>query len=303
MPADRARPALPEGDVTFLFTDIEGSTRLLERFGDRLTSAMALHHELLTDAVATHGGVVFETVGDAVYAAFPRPLGGVQAAAAAHRAMAAQDWGDLGAVRVRIAVHRGEVERRGAHYLGPALFRAARILALAHGGQTLVSAAIAGPVAGDLPPDLGLRALGRHRLRDLVEPEEVWQVTGDGLLDGFPPLRAVDARTDVLPRPVSSLVGRTVELAGVEAALAGSRLVTLVATGGTGKSRLAIEVGQSGPRAVPGWRGVRGPVPDPCGPRDPRRPRRGARPAADRRRAIRRDARALGGGARAAAHP
>lgn len=232
---------LPDGDVTFLFTDIEGSTRLLERFGPRLTEAMAVHHDLVGAVIADHGGVVFETVGDAVYAAFRDPIDGVLAAADAQRAMGAQAWADLGEVRIRVAVHQGRVERRGAHYLGPALFRAARILALGHGGQVLLSDAIVDGCAGRLPRDLDARPMGRHRLKDLVDAESVWQLTGEGLIDGFPPLRAVDARVDVLPRSPSSFVGRAGELARVAFALEGARLVTLVGPGGTGKTRLAVE--------------------------------------------------------------
>jgi predicted ATPase/class 3 adenylate cyclase len=253
---------LPEGTVNFLFSDVEGSTRLLERFGDRLTAALVAHHELLARAVAEEDGVVFETVGDAVYAAFAEPLACARAAVAAQRAMLTYDWGALGDVRIRIALHRGPVERRGAHYVGPPLFRAARLLGLAHGGQTLVSgdmadalaagalaagapaadALAAGAPVGTLPAGLTVRDLGRHRLKDLVEAELVHQLDAPGLPSTFPPLRSSGARFDNLPRPASTFVGRERELAEVASALETGRLVSLLGPGGSGKTRLALEV-------------------------------------------------------------
>jgi predicted ATPase len=236
---------LPEGDVAFLFSDIEGSTRLLERFGAHLTTAMGAHHDLLTSPVQAHDGVVFETVGDAVYAAFSDPMDAALAAAACHRAMATTDWGELGDVRVRIALHRGPVELRGDHYISPALFRTARIQALGHGGQTLVSDEMARSIADGLPEDLTLRSLGRHRLKDLVDAEVVHQLDAIDLPATFPPLRAVDARIDTLPRSLSSFLGREEDVAAIGAALRTGRLVTLTGPGGTGKTRLAIEAARA----------------------------------------------------------
>src|SRR5262245_3261900 len=130
---------LPEGRVTFLFTDVEGSTRLLERHPADYGRLIARHHELLERAVESHGGVVFETIGDAVYAAFAEPAEAVRAAADAQLTLAAEDWTPLEPIRVRMGLHTGEVERRGAHYFGPALYRCARLMATAHGDQVVLS--------------------------------------------------------------------------------------------------------------------------------------------------------------------
>ena len=240
-PASPAAPR-PEGIVSFLFTDIEGSTRLLERFGDRLTAALTEHHELLARAVEANGGGVFETVGDAVYAAFADPAACACAAVAIQAAMLAHDWGPLGDVRVRVALHRGSVERRGTHYVGPPLFRTARILALAHGGQTLMSGEMATALASASLPDVSLRDLGRHRLKDLVDAEQVHQLDAPGLPATFPPLRSVASRFDNVPRPTSTFVGREQEIEQVTSALAAGRLVSVLGPGGSGKTRLAMEV-------------------------------------------------------------
>jgi hypothetical protein len=196
---------------------------------------------------------VFETVGDAVYAAFADPAACACAALAAQRAMLTHDWGPLGDVRIRIALHRGPVERHGAHYVGPPLFRAARLLALAHGGQTLLSGDLAAALVGrapatalnaaGLPPDLVVRDLGRHRLKDLVEAERVHQLDAPGLPSTFPPLRSVASRSDNLPRPTSAFIGREREIEEIASALAAGRLVSLVGPGGSGKTRLALEAG------------------------------------------------------------
>jgi predicted ATPase len=195
------------------------------------------HHDLMAAAVTDHRGVVFETVGDAVYAAFAHPADGVRAAIVAQRAMQTEPWGDLGDVRVRIAVHLGPVERRGAHYVGPALYRASRVLALGHGGQTLVSAELADAVAGI--DGFTLRPMGRHRLKDLTDPEPVFQVDADGLPSSFPPLRSMDARLDGIPRSPAPLVGRSADVAELVDLLGRERLVTLVGPGGIGKTRFA----------------------------------------------------------------
>ena len=233
---------LPSGTVSFLFTDVEGSTRLLERFGPRLTAAMTRHHVLLAEVIAANTGVVFETVGDAVYGAFAHPADAVAAAVAAQAAMAGEDWSVLGDLRIRVALHLGPVELLGAHYVGHPLFRCARILAMAHGGQTLLSTAMSDAVREQLPPGASLRGLGRHRLKDLVEPEDIWQLDDVALPRAFPPLRAVDMRFDHLPSPASSFVGRERELAAAGELLREHRLVTIMGPGGIGKTRLAIEL-------------------------------------------------------------
>jgi predicted ATPase/class 3 adenylate cyclase len=231
---------LPDGTVTFLFSDVEGSTRLLERHGDLLHDALRRHHELFAREVAAHHGAIFETVGDAVYAAFARPSNAVSCALGIQRAFAHQDWGVLGSVPVRIAVHTGQAERQGTHYRGNALFRAARLLALAHGEQTLLSGTTSQLVADTLPAGAGLRDLGTHRLRDLGAPEHVYQLVHDDLRRDFPPLRSLEVPHN-LPVASTALVGREGEVAEVGGLLQQNRLVTLLGPGGIGKTRLALQ--------------------------------------------------------------
>jgi predicted ATPase/class 3 adenylate cyclase len=234
---------LPTGVVTFLFSDIEGSTRMLEEHRADAGAAFARHHELIQGAVEDQSGVVFETIGDAVYGAFTRPADAVDAAVAIHRALEAEEWGAIGELRVRIAVHSGAVEARGAHYFGPALFECARLQSLAHGGQTLTSAATNALAARDLTDGVELRGLGAHRLKDLDEPMEVFQVDAPGLHTHFPPLRASTEAQSNLPTETTAFIGREPDLESIGDLLAQGRLVTLVGAGGTGKTRLAEEAG------------------------------------------------------------
>ena len=134
---DGRMPALPAGTVTFLFTDIEGSTRMMQAHPVQMGNALARHHELLRQAVESHGGIVFETLGDGVYAAFARASDGVRAALKGQQLVEAEDWGEIGAMHVRMGLHTGDVEVRGEHYFGPALFRCSRLMAIGHGGQVL----------------------------------------------------------------------------------------------------------------------------------------------------------------------
>jgi predicted ATPase/class 3 adenylate cyclase len=245
VPARATAPAapLPTGVVTFLFTDIEGSTSMLERHRVAAGAAFARHHDLLRAAVEAEGGVVFETVGDAVYAAFARPVDAIRSSVAIQHALEAEDWGEVGALRARIAVHSGAVEARGRHYFGPALFESARLQSLAHGGQTLTSAATSALAGADLTDGISLRAMGTHRLKDLLSPLEVFQVDAPGLPDRFPPLRAATAAPTNLPTDPTAFIGREGDLAAVSALLEEHRFVTLVGPGGAGKTRLAVESG------------------------------------------------------------
>jgi predicted ATPase/class 3 adenylate cyclase len=233
---------LPGGTVTFLFSDVEGSTQLLERHGRLLADALSRHHRLLADAVERHGGTIFETVGDAAYAVFVDPTEATAAAVDIHTALAVEDWGPIGRLAARIAIHTGHVERLGRHYSGPALFRAARLQAIGHGEQTLLSEVTAQLVLEALPPGARLRSLGKHRLKDLTEPEEVHQLVHPALRDSFPPLKSVGAHPSNLPEQVSSFVGRATEVTDIVELLDRHRLVTLVGPGGIGKTRLALEV-------------------------------------------------------------
>jgi predicted ATPase/class 3 adenylate cyclase len=235
---------LPEGEVTFLFTDVQGSTRLLEEHPEAYGERIARHHELLATAVTGKRGVVFETIGDAVYAAFADPRDAVDAAVDGQRALAAEDWAPLGEIKVRMGLHTGPVERRETHYFGPALYRCARLMATAHGGQVVLSEVTATLVRDSL--DGTLVDLGRHQLKDLREPERVFQVAGDGLEADFPPLRSAGGRPNNLPAEVKSFVGRQAELSALcELAVEpGVRTVTVTGPGGTGKTRLALRAAE-----------------------------------------------------------
>jgi predicted ATPase/class 3 adenylate cyclase len=242
---------LPTGTVTFLFTDLEGSTVLLEAHPAAYRAAVRRHHDLLRGAVEAHGGVVFETVGDAVYAAFARPSDAAAAALAGQCALQGEPWGETGPLRVRMGVHLGEVERQGGHYFGAPLYRCARLMATAHGGQTVLSAAAAELVRGALPVGASLRDLGEHRLKDLATPEHVFQLGHCGLPAEFPPLRTLDARPHNLPLQLNSFLGRERELAEVARLLGTARLLTLTGSGGTGKTRLALQAAAAALDAYP----------------------------------------------------
>src|SRR5262245_46033363 len=171
---------LPAGTVTFLFTDLEGSTRLLEAHPDAYRDAVARHHALLRGAVEAQGGAVFETVGDAVYAAFAQATDAVRAALAGQVALQREAWGETGPLRARMGLHTGGVERQGAHYFGAPLYRCARLMGTAHGGQVVVSEAVYDLVRDALPAGVAVRDLGEHRLADLARPERVFQVLAPG---------------------------------------------------------------------------------------------------------------------------
>jgi len=236
-------PELPAGTVTFLFTDIEKSSRLLAVDAAEMRAALTAHHDLLREAIERNGGVVFETVGDAVYAAFAKPSDALAAALASQRALGAEMDAPVGAIRARMAIHSGEVERRDAqHYVGEPLFRAGRLLVLGHGGQTLVSGATEMLARSTLPASATLRDLGEHRLKDIPGYEHVFQLDHPGLTDSFPPLRSLDARPNNLPSPLTSFIGRDRELADLADLLGKGRLLTLTGAGGTGKTRLALEL-------------------------------------------------------------
>ncbi len=192
-------PALPSGTVTFLFTDVEGSTRLLERHPEAFRSALGRHHAILHEAVEQNGGSVFETVGDAVYAAFASPRDAVEAALQAQRDLQGASGGEGGPLRVRMGLHTGEVERQGEHYFGPALYRCARLTNAAHGAQVVLSSATAELVRDALPAAASLRDLGEHRLKDLQRPERIFQLAAPGLPVDFPPLRTLEGFPNNLP--------------------------------------------------------------------------------------------------------
>jgi predicted ATPase/class 3 adenylate cyclase len=235
-------PDLPTGTVTFLFTDIEGSTRLLQRVGDAYRGLLATHDRMLRDAITTGGGVEVQTEGDAFFAAFPTAPGALKAAIHAQRAMARHRWPEGDVVRVRMGVHTGEGVLSGGHYVGLDVHRAARIAAAGHGGQVLVSDATRALVRHDLPTDVDLRDMGRHRLKDIEGPEHLHQLVIEGLPDAFPPVRTLSARLSNLPPERTSFVGREREAVEVTTLLERARLLTLTGPGGIGKTRLALKV-------------------------------------------------------------
>ncbi|MGH7727800.1 MAG: ATP-binding protein [Vulcanimicrobiaceae bacterium] len=236
------RQALPSGTVTFLFTDIEASAERWERSRDAMSEAVRRHDELMRAVIAGRGGSVFKTVGDAFCAVFPTAPEAVAAALDAQGALAAADWSAVGGLRVRMALHTGSAEERDGDYFGPTVNRVARLLAIGHGGQVLVSGVAADLSQGLLPPLVALRDLGAHRLRDLAFPEQVYQLTGDRLAADFPPLRSLDTFRHNLPQQLTSFVGRDEELAQIREMLERTRLVSLVGTGGVGKTRTALHV-------------------------------------------------------------
>jgi predicted ATPase/class 3 adenylate cyclase len=236
-------PSHPSGTVTFLFTDIEGSTRLWERDGDVMARALVRHNELLDKAIAEHGGIHFKTIGDAFQAAFPHARDGVAAAVAAQRALAAEPWSETGPIRVRMALHSGEATPDASgDYLAPCLNRLARMLSTGFGGQILLTQAVEQRVRSDLPAGVTLRALGRHRLRDLLEPEQIAQLVIPDLPDTFPPLKSLEGYPTNLPVLPTALIGRERELAEMSELLRdGHRLLTLIGPGGVGKTHLALQ--------------------------------------------------------------
>jgi predicted ATPase/class 3 adenylate cyclase len=233
---------LPTGTVTFLFTDIEGSTRLLQELGDRYATVRDEHAAIIRQAVAECGGVEVSTHGDSFFLVFPAPAGAVEAAVAAQRGLAAHDWSSDPPLRVRMGLHTGEGVRGGDDYVGIDVNRAARIAGAAHGGQVIVSGATRGLVEHALPEGASLRDLGEHRLKDIVHPEHLHDLVIEGLPADFPPPRTLDARPNNLPVQLTSFVGREEEIAEIGRLLGRARLLTLTGAGGTGKSRLALQV-------------------------------------------------------------
>jgi predicted ATPase/class 3 adenylate cyclase len=244
---------LPTGTVTFMFTDIEGSTRLLRRLGDAYVAANDRHLALLRTSISETGGTVVRTEGDAFFAAFPTAAAAVEAAVAGQRALAQETWPGGVTITVRMGLHTGEGSLGGDDYVGIDVVRAARIADAGHGGQVLVSQSTAALVAKDLPEGVRLRELGPHELKDLASPEELADLVVDGLPQDFPPLRTRAVRGQ-LPERLGSFIGREGLLAQALGLLDGTRVLTLVGPGGTGKTRLAIRLAEeAGPDFADGF--------------------------------------------------
>ncbi len=235
--------SLPSGTVTFLFTDIEGSTALLQRLGDRRYADLrAEHQRLLRDAFAKGNGQVVDTQGDAFLVVFPRARDAVSTAVEAQQALQKHPWPDGASLRVRMGLHTGEPLSGATGYVGIDVHRAARIAAAGHGGQILVSDVTHGLVARDLSEGLSLRDLGEHSLKDLVHQHRLFQVVAAELPADFPPIRSLEVFPNNLPRQLTSFVGREREMAEVKRLLSTANLVTLIGSGGAGKTRLALQV-------------------------------------------------------------
>ena len=243
---------MPTGTVTFLLTDVEGSTRAWTADPDGAVSAVVRHYEILDSVVARHGGFrpIDQGEGDSIVAAFARPSAAVAAALDGQRALT----NELGSVfMVRMALHSGEAQEHNGSYFGLTIIRTARLRACGHGGQILVSRATADMVADQLPADVSLMPLGRHRLRDLHRPEDVWQLATPDLNSQFPPLVSLDSFSTNLPVALTALIGRVEELTALGRLVRepGQRVVTLTGPGGVGKTRLALQAAADAVDAFP----------------------------------------------------
>src|SRR5205085_7457882 len=229
---------LPTGTVTFLFSDVEGSTRLLTELGDRYEKALQQHRDRMREALARHGGVEVDTQGDAFFCAFASAHDAVDAAEETQRGLAGSD------MRVRIGLHTGEPKLGREGYLGIDVHRAARICSAGHGGQVLLSQTTWDLLANEIDSELAVRDLGKNRLKDLAAPERLYQLLAPGLESEFPALKTVDNRPTNLPPQATPLIGREHELQEIQQALLREhvRLLTLTGAGGTGKTRLALQL-------------------------------------------------------------
>jgi class 3 adenylate cyclase len=246
--------------LTFLFTDIEGSTALLGRLGeDAYAQVLAGHHALIRSALAAHDGREIDTQGDAFFAVFSSPRGCVAAVLVMQQAIADRAWPDGEQVRVRMGIHCGEAARTVTGLVGLEVHRAARVAAVGHGGQVLVSEAAAVLVRDGLPPGAALADLGVHRLKDLGRPERIFQLQAAGLPAGFPPLRSLGnpALPNNLPVQLSAFIGRAREVAEVRALVESGRMVTLTGPAGAGRRGWGCRWRPSystGPGTGSGWR-------------------------------------------------
>jgi len=246
-------PDLPTGTVTFLFTDIEGSTRLWEDAEQPMRTAMVRHDEIVDGIVEQCHGVNVSPrgEGDSRFIVFPDATDAVTAAIDLQRGLQAETWDLPRPIKVRIALHTGIADMRGGDYYGGAVNRSARLRSLAYGGQTVISGSTFTLVQDTLPAGLTLRDMGLHGLKDLTRPEQVYQVNAEGLADEFPPLKSLDAVRHNLPTQLSDLIGREREVAELAEFLRNERLITILAPGGTGKTRIALDVAAEASDAFP----------------------------------------------------
>jgi predicted ATPase/class 3 adenylate cyclase len=233
---------LPTGTVTFLFTDIEGSTRLMQELGDRYVQAQVEHHAILREAFASGNGRELRTEGDSFFCVFASAVDGCRAAAQAQREFARREWPEGKPIRVRIGMHTGEAPLVGEEYIGLDVHHAARVAASAHGGEVVISESTRGLVEDSLPAGLSVRDLGVHRLKDLSRPERLFQLVIDGAPNDFPPLRTLESTPNNLPTQPTSFIGRERDVEEASKLVQRTRLLTLTGPGGIGKTRLSLQV-------------------------------------------------------------
>jgi predicted ATPase/class 3 adenylate cyclase len=236
--------SLPSGTVTFLFSDIEGSTRLWEKFPQEMRPVVERHDRYLYEAILSNNGKIVKTTGDGFHAVFETAVGAVQAALLAQENLTADEWPELPSEKlsVRMGVYTGEASVRTGDYYGTAVNRAARLMAAGHGGQILLSATTASLLGEEPLGGAHLVDLGEHRLKDLIRPEHIFQLTHPSLLSHFPPIFTIDKYPNNLPVQLTSYIGRERELAESKRLLASTRLLTLIGPGGTGKTRLSLQL-------------------------------------------------------------
>ena len=236
--------ALPSGTVTFLFTDIEGSTGLWETYPRAMQSAMLFHNSIIEQAVLANNGTVFKHIGDGLCAAFSVPSEAIASALTAQGTLQSEEWREIGSLRIRMGLHTGEVEQLGDDYVGIPLNVVNRLVSSAHGEQIVVSSSTADLVGYNLPDNASLLDLGTYQLRGLVEPQQVFQLIHPNLPREFPPLRIAGTVVGNLPVELTNFVGRADEIKRVGELLADTRLLTITGIGGAGKTRLALKVAE-----------------------------------------------------------
>jgi class 3 adenylate cyclase len=234
---------LPTGTVTFLFTDIEGSTKLAREHHEIWETLRARHHKILRDSIESYNGYIFQIIGDAFCAAFHTAGDALRAAAKAQINLHAENWGNT-PVKVRMGIHTGkaEIQENGEYHGYLAMSRIQRLMSAGHGGQVLISAATQELLLEDLPEGVSLRDLGERRLKDLIRPEHIYQLVSENLPTDFPPLKTLETYRHNLPVQLTSFVGREKEMEEIKRAILTHRLVTLTGSGGTGKTRLSLQV-------------------------------------------------------------
>jgi predicted ATPase/class 3 adenylate cyclase len=234
--------SLPSGTVTFLFTDIEGSTKLAQEHSDKWETLHERHHAILKSAIEINNGYVFQIIGDAFCAAFHNVYDGLSTAIQAQQELQIENWGDA-SIRVRMGLHTGSAEIRGSEYQGYlTLARVQRVMSVAHGGQILLSNASVQLIHNELPEGISLRDMKEHHLKGLLTPEHLWQVIARNLQKDFPALRSLNEIPNNLPVHLTSFIGREKEIAELKRELRDHRIITLTGSGGTGKTRLCLQV-------------------------------------------------------------